>query len=51
MGVGWFEKGGRRRWCGFNGSVLAREGRQWDKSLPEDEAKATSLSWLHGKIV
>jgi hypothetical protein len=33
-----------RRWCRFNASVLAREGRQRD-----DEAEATSSSWLNGK--
>jgi hypothetical protein len=26
---------------------LAREGRQRDEALPEDEVEATSLFWLH----
>jgi hypothetical protein len=51
VGVGQSEKGGQRRWSRFNASVLAREGRRWDEALSEDEAKAASLSWLHGKKV
>jgi hypothetical protein len=42
-------EGDRRRWCGFNTSVLAQEGRRQDKALPEDEVEAVSSSWLHGK--
>jgi hypothetical protein len=47
--VGRSEEGSVWRWCGFNASVLARDGRRRDKALPEDEAEAGSLSWLNGK--
>jgi hypothetical protein len=40
--------GGQWWWCGFNALVSAREGRRRDKALPEDEAEAVTLSWLHG---
>jgi hypothetical protein len=49
VGVEWFEEGGQRRWCGFNTSVSAREGRRRDEALSEDEAEAASSSWLNGK--
>jgi hypothetical protein len=49
VGVGRFEEGGRRRWYGFNASVSAREGRQWNEALPNDKAEAASSSWLYGK--
>jgi hypothetical protein len=38
-----------RQWCGFNASVLAREGRRQEKTLPEDDAEAASSSWLNEK--
>jgi hypothetical protein len=44
-------KGSLGRWCGFNASVSAREGRQRDEALLEDEAEAVSSSWLNGKKV
>jgi hypothetical protein len=43
------EEGGRRRWCGFNTSVLAQEGSRRDEVLPKDEVDAASSSWLHRK--
>jgi hypothetical protein len=49
VGVGWSREGGRWQRCGFNALVLAREGRQWDEALSEDEAEVVSSSWLHGK--
>jgi hypothetical protein len=42
VGVGRSEEGSLRRWCGFNASVSAREGRRRDKALPEDEVEAAS---------
>jgi hypothetical protein len=51
VGVGRSGKGGQWRWCGFNASVSAQKGSQWDEALLEDEAEAASLSWLHGKKV
>jgi hypothetical protein len=48
VGVRLSGEGGRRRWCGFNASISAREGRQWYEALLEDEVKVASLSWLHG---
>jgi hypothetical protein len=51
VGVELFGEGGRRQWCKFNAPVLAREGRRRDEALPEDEAEATSSSWLHMKEV
>jgi hypothetical protein len=51
VGVGLSGEGGRRWWCGFNALVSAREGRQQDKALSEDEAEVASSSWLHGKDV
>jgi hypothetical protein len=36
-------------WCGFNASISAREGRQRDEALLEDEAEAASSSWFNGK--
>jgi hypothetical protein len=47
--VGCSRVGGLQRWCRFNALVLAREGRQRDEALPEDEAEAASSSWLNGK--
>jgi hypothetical protein len=43
--------GGRWRWCRFNDSVSALEGRRWDEAVSEDEAEAASSSWLHGKEI
>jgi hypothetical protein len=51
VGVERSEEGSLQRWCGFNASVLTREGRRRDKSLLEDEAEVESLSWLNGKEV
>jgi hypothetical protein len=44
-----FGEGGRQRWCGFNASVLAREGRGRDGALSKDKTKAVSSSWLNWK--
>jgi hypothetical protein len=44
VGVELSRKGGRRRWCGFNASDSAREGKRQDKSLLEDEAE-TKERW------
>jgi hypothetical protein len=41
--------GSLQQWCGFNTSVLTREGRRWDEALSEDETEAVSLSWLNEK--
>jgi hypothetical protein len=49
MGVSQFEEGGRWWWCGFNALILAREERQHDETLLEDEAEATSSYLLYGK--
>jgi hypothetical protein len=49
VGVGLFGEVGRQRWCEFNDSVLAREGRRGDEALPEDGVEATDSSWLYGK--
>jgi hypothetical protein len=49
VGVGRSGEGGRRWWCGFNASVLTRDGRRWDELLSEDEVEAASSSWLNGK--
>jgi hypothetical protein len=49
VGIGWFAEGSLWRWCRFDASVLAREGRRRDKALPEDEAEATGSTWLNGK--
>jgi hypothetical protein len=49
VGVRQYGEGGRCRWCRFNASILAREGKRRDEVLPEDEAEAASLSWLHEK--
>jgi hypothetical protein len=49
VGVGRYREDGRRRWCGFNASVSAREGRRRDKALSEDKAEIASTSLLHGK--
>jgi hypothetical protein len=49
VGVGRSREGGRWQWCGFNASVSTQEGRRRDEALPEDEAEAVSLSWLHEK--
>jgi hypothetical protein len=40
---------GRRRWCRFNASISAREGRQREEALPKYEADEASSSWLYGK--
>jgi hypothetical protein len=45
------EEGSLRRWCEFNASVLAQDGRRRDKALLEDEAEVASSSWLNGKNV
>jgi hypothetical protein len=39
VGVELSRKGGQRRWCEFNASDSAREGKRQDKSLLEDEAE------------
>jgi hypothetical protein len=49
MEIGRSRMGGRRWWCGFNASILAREGRRWDEALSKDEEEVASSSWLHGK--
>jgi hypothetical protein len=41
-GVEWFGEGSRRWRCGFNASVFARERRQRDEALLEDEVKVAS---------
>jgi hypothetical protein len=46
-----FKDGSMRRWCRFNVSVLAQEGRRQDKALSEDKAEAVSSSWLNEKEV
>jgi hypothetical protein len=51
VGVGLSEEDGRWWWCEFNASILAREGRRWNETLPEDEAESVSSSWLYGKDV
>jgi hypothetical protein len=47
IGVGRSGEGDRWWRCGFNASVLAREGRRRDEALPKDEAEAASSSWLN----
>jgi hypothetical protein len=47
--VGRSEKGERWWRCGFDNSVLAREGRRQDETLPENEAEAVSSSWFYEK--
>jgi hypothetical protein len=42
-------EGDLRRWCGFNVSVLARDGRRRNEALSKDEVEAVSTSWLNGK--
>jgi hypothetical protein len=37
-----FGEGRRWRWCIFNASVSAREGRRWDEALSENETEAVS---------
>jgi hypothetical protein len=49
VGVGLFREDGWRRWCRFNASVSAREGRRQNETLSKDEAEAASLSLLHWK--
>jgi hypothetical protein len=49
VGVRQSGKGGRRWWCRFNASILAREVRRRNKALSEDKVEAASSSWLHGK--
>jgi hypothetical protein len=50
MGGSWVVRDGSlQRCCGFNASISAREGRQWDETLSEDEAESTSSSCLNGK--
>jgi hypothetical protein len=51
VGVGQSGEGSLQRWREFNASVLARDERQRDKALLEDEAEAASSSWLNGKEV
>jgi hypothetical protein len=51
VGVERTREGTLRWWCGFNASVLAREGRRRDKALSEDKVDAASSSWLNGKEV
>jgi hypothetical protein len=38
LGIGRSGKDDQRRWCRFNPSVSAREGRRRDEVFPEDEA-------------
>jgi hypothetical protein len=49
MGVGRSREGSLRRWCEFNASVSAQNGRRQDKTLLEDEVETVSSSWLNGK--
>jgi hypothetical protein len=49
VGVGWSGEGDRWWWCGFNASVSALDGRQWDEVLSKDEAETASSFWLHAK--
>jgi hypothetical protein len=49
VGIGRSGEGSLWQWCEFNASVSTREGRRWDKALPEDEAVAESSSWLNEK--
>jgi hypothetical protein len=49
MKVSLSRNGDQRQWYRFSISILTREGRRRDEALPEDEAEAVSLSWLHGK--
>jgi hypothetical protein len=44
VGVERSDEGGRRWWCGLNALILAREGRQRDEALLEDEMEAVSSS-------
>jgi hypothetical protein len=46
--VGLSEESSLQWWCEFNTLVSPREGRRSDKALPEDKAKAASLSGLNG---
>jgi hypothetical protein len=46
-----FREGIVQWWCEFNASVSAREGRQRDKVLQEDETDAATSSWLNEKKV
>jgi hypothetical protein len=45
----WSREGSLWGWCEFNASISAREGRQRDRVLLEDEAEAVSSSSLNGK--
>jgi hypothetical protein len=51
VGVGRCGEGSLQQWCGFNTSVLAREGRLQDKALSKDEAETVSSSCLNRKEV
>jgi hypothetical protein len=51
VGARRFREGSVQWWCGFNASVSAREGRQRDKVLQEDETDAATSSWLNEKKV
>jgi hypothetical protein len=51
VGVERSGEGGQWRWCRFNTSVSAREGRRQDEASLEDEAEVVSSSWLDGKEV
>jgi hypothetical protein len=49
VGVRRSGEGSLRRWCEFNASVLAGEGRRRDKALQEDEVEVASSSSLNRK--
>jgi hypothetical protein len=51
VGVGQSGEGGLLWWCGFNASILARDGRCRDEALPKDEAEAAISSWFNEKEV
>jgi hypothetical protein len=46
-----FGEGSLQRWCEFNASVSAQEGRRHDKVLLKDEAEIVNSFWLNRKEV
>jgi hypothetical protein len=46
--VGWSREDSQLQWCRFNASILARDGRRRDKTLPKNKVEAASSSWLNG---
>jgi hypothetical protein len=44
VGVRRSGEGSQWRWCRFNASILAREGRRCDEALSEDEVEIVSSS-------